>query len=204
MKIKQTLLHATLGLMLVVGFGLTFTQPVEAKEYKTRASCEKKGGIWSGSANPTRDDAGGCLFKNNKLYNSESKCSDDGGEWDASTKGCYFGNAVSTSSGPAAPATCAGVGTSIISCGGTRNSTDLQSNGIWLILLIALQILAGGVGMVAVGGIVYASIMYASAQDNDAQVKKAKDTIANVIIGIVAFALMYSVLQFLIPGGIFN
>lgn len=101
-------------------------------------------------------------------------------------------------------ADCAGVKTSIVNCDSNGKGKDLKDNGVWQILIIVLNILAGGVGIVAVGGIVYASILYASAQDNDAQVKKAKDTIGNVVIGIVAFALMYSFLQFLIPGGVFN
>ena len=60
-----------------------------------------------------------------------------------------------------------------------------------------------GVGIVAVGGIVYGAILYASAADNQAQVTKALEVIRNVVIGLVAYALMYVLIEFLIPGGLF-
>ncbi|MEP6710465.1 MAG: hypothetical protein ABJA64_01995 [Candidatus Saccharibacteria bacterium] len=91
---------------------------------------------------------------------------------------------------------CAGVDTAIIS-----NCT--QSNGVWDLLLLAINILTGGVGIVAVGGIVYGSILYASAGDKAEQVKKAVGIITNVVIGIVGYLVMYALLQYLIPGGVF-
>lgn len=99
---------------------------------------------------------------------------------------------------------CGGVTTAILECGGDKNATTVENSGIWHILLLVLNIMTGLVGILAVGGIVYASILYATAQDNGGQVTKAKETIFNVILGVVCFALMYSFLQFLIPGGIFN
>ncbi|HEY1085885.1 MAG TPA: hypothetical protein VGE34_04130 [Candidatus Saccharimonadales bacterium] len=98
-------------------------------------------------------------------------------------------------------------------CGGTEVSTlpacpdngkKLEDNAVWSILLLVINILSAGVGLVAIGGLVYASILYSSAQNNSGQVTKAKETIFNVILGMVMFALMWSFLQFLIPGGIFS
>ena len=72
------------------------------------------------------------------------------------------------------------------------------------LLKYVLWILTAGVGIVAVGAVVYAGILYASAGDNQQQVQQAKTAIKNTVIGIVAFALMSLVLNWLIPGGVFN
>lgn len=101
-------------------------------------------------------------------------------------------------------AKCGGTETAILSCGGSKDAKDVEGTGIWALLLLVLNIMTGLVGLAAVGGIVYASILYATAQDNSGQVTKAKETIFNVVLGLVSFALMYSFLQFIIPGGIFS
>jgi hypothetical protein len=109
--------------------------------------------------------------------------------------------------------TCDGYSTSIIPCSkscpdgvapvGGKCSDGSAPNSIWGILLLAINILTGGVGIAAVAGVVYGSVLYASAGGSADQVKKAKGIILNVIIGLVAYALMYSFLNFIIPGGIF-
>lgn len=100
---------------------------------------------------------------------------------------------------------CAGVETAIISCDQTGGSdAATEESGVWGLLLLALNILTAGVGIAAVGGIVWAAILYSGASDNMDQVKQAKEIIKNVAIGLVAYALMYLVLNFLIPGGIFS
>jgi hypothetical protein len=70
--------------------------------------------------------------------------------------------------------------------------------------LLAINILTAGVGVAAVGGIVYGAVLYTSAGGSQEQVKKAVGIITNVVIGVVAYALMFSVLNFIIPGGLFN
>jgi amino acid transporter len=64
--------------------------------------------------------------------------------------------------------------------------------------------MTGGIGILAVGGIVYAAILYSSSSQSADQTKKAKDIIRDVVIGIIAYASMYLLLNFLIPGGIFT
>lgn len=81
---------------------------------------------------------------------------------------------------------------------------NLSQNGVWGLLLLAINILTAGVGIAAIGGIVYGSILYTSAGGSPEQVKKAVGIITNVVIGIVAYALMFGLLNFLIPGGVFN
>jgi hypothetical protein len=99
--------------------------------------------------------------------------------------------------------TCAGVTTAIIHCDQTGGKRT-QDSGVWGLLLVVINILTAGVGVAAVGGIIYGAILYTSAGGSPEQVKKAMGIITNVVIGVVAYAAMYSVLNFLIPGGIFN
>ena len=112
---------------------------------------------------------------------------------------------VSAECDPATQSCCGGVQTSLITC--TQEGGDgapIEETGIWGILLIVINILTAGVAIVAVGGIVFASIQYSSAGGNPEQVKKAMTTITNIVIGILAYALMFAVLNFVVPGGLFN
>jgi|GEM_PF-341043 len=84
------------------------------------------------------------------------------------------------------------------------NASNIKETGIWYILMIAINILTAGIGIVAVGGLVYGSILYASAGGGPEQVKKAKTIITDIAIGLVAYAFMYAFLNFIIPGGLFS
>lgn len=97
---------------------------------------------------------------------------------------------------------CGGASTSIIEC--DEGTGAGQDSGVWALLIIALNILTAGVGIAAVGGILYAAILYTSAIDKAEQVKQAQDIIENVVIGVLAYAGMYLLVNFLIPGGIFS
>lgn len=102
---------------------------------------------------------------------------------------------------------CGKAKTSIIGgniCSGVKEGGNAEDSAIWKVLLLVLNIMTAGVGILGVGGIVYGSIMYASAGDKADQTKKAIGIITNVVIGIIAYALMYLFLNFLIPGGIFQ
>jgi len=102
-------------------------------------------------------------------------------------------------------ADCGGIPTSIVNCtqSGGQNSTIDQS-GLWGVLLLAINILTGLIALAAVGGVVYGAVLYTSAGGNQEQVKKAMGIITNVVIGVITYALMYSISNFLIPGGIFS
>jgi len=93
---------------------------------------------------------------------------------------------------------CGGVATSVISC------ESSGQGGIYDLLFWAINILTAGVGVLAVGGIVYASIMYASAGGDMEKTKKARGKIRDIIVGLIAYALMYSLINFLVPGGLFT
>lgn len=86
----------------------------------------------------------------------------------------------------------------------TSDPKSLANTGIFKLLTTILTILTAGVGLVAVGVIVYAGAMYASASNDAGRVQKAKDIIRDVIIGLVVYGFMFLILNFLIPGGVLS
>ncbi len=101
--------------------------------------------------------------------------------------------------------TSCGTPTAILSCKDVKpGSTKIEQTAVWSLLLQVLDILTAGVGVAAVGGVVYGAVLYTSAGGNAEQVKKAREVIRNVVIGILTYALMYAALNFIIPGGVFS
>lgn len=94
------------------------------------------------------------------------------------------------------------VETSII--GGGTYKDDGKGGGVYTILLLILNVLLVGVGALAVLGITIAGIQYLTAGDNEQQVAKAKRRILEVVIGLALYAALWSILQWLIPGGVFG
>lgn len=95
--------------------------------------------------------------------------------------------------------------TAIIACPDRDPAGDgIENSGIWSVLILIINILTGLVGVAALGGIIYGAILYTSAGGSVEQTKKAMGIITNVVIGIIAYGLMYVGLNFLIPGGVFN
>lgn len=115
--------------------------------------------------------------------------------------------ALGLAAAPVQALDCAGTKTAIIGgevCSGAKKDGTGDQSGIWAILILVLNIMTAGIGVLAVGGVVYGAVMYASAGDKQDQTKKAISIITNVVIGILAYAFMYLLLNFLIPGGIFS
>ncbi|MFZ2835742.1 hypothetical protein D3C85_848350 [compost metagenome] len=104
---------------------------------------------------------------------------------------------------PIASADCGGVKTSIVNCNETGGE-DVNNSGVLGILKLVINIMTAGVGILAVGGIVYGSILYTSAGASSEQTKKAISIITNVVVGLIVYALMYAITSFLIPGGLFG
>lgn len=70
------------------------------------------------------------------------------------------------------------------------------------LLKLVVNILVLGLGVAGVVGVVWAGILYLTARDNEQQAARAKTRLIEVAIGLVAWALMYTALQFLVPGGL--
>jgi len=82
-------------------------------------------------------------------------------------------------------------------------SNNENGEGIWRLLALVLQILTYGVGILATIGIVWAGIMYTTAGDSVEKTTKAKNRIFEIVLGLIAYAVIVIVAQFLIPGGVF-
>lgn len=98
---------------------------------------------------------------------------------------------------------CGGVVTSILSCNEGGGST-LEETGLWGLLILVINILTAGIGVAAVGGIIYGAVLYTTSGGSLDQVKKARQIIRDVIIGLAMYALMYAFLNYIVPGGMFN
>ena len=111
---------------------------------------------------------------------------------------------------PSTQAACGGVETAIINCDQDNtdkdgdNSVSASETGLWGLLIMTINILTAGVGVLALGGIIYGAILYTSAGGSPEQVKKARTIFTNVAIGVIAFAGMFTLLNFIVPGGVFN
>ncbi len=70
------------------------------------------------------------------------------------------------------------------------------------ILELVLSILVYGLGAAAVVGVIIAGVLYMTARDDMAQVAKAKTRLIEIVVGLIAWALMSTLLNWLIPGGV--
>lgn len=109
---------------------------------------------------------------------------------------CLFTSFISVGlffSSGALAASCSGVDTAILDCeeGGT--------GGIHHVLLLILDIMAIGVGVLAVLGIVWVGIIYLTAGDDISRATKAKRRFFEIIIGVVCYAAIYGVTGWLLP-----
>jgi hypothetical protein len=88
-------------------------------------------------------------------------------------------------------------------CRNKSQQDCLKQNPITQWVVFGINLLGVLIVIGASAMIVFAGIEYIAAADNPERVKKAKQKITNVIIGIVAFFFLYAFLQWLIPGGAF-
>ncbi|MGI6612189.1 MAG: hypothetical protein ACOX0Z_01250 [Candidatus Nanosyncoccaceae bacterium] len=77
-----------------------------------------------------------------------------------------------------------------------------KEGGISYLLGLIIKILTGLVAVAAVTSIIFAGVQYASAGDSPEKVKAAKDRITQTVIGLLLYIFMFTILEFLIPGGI--
>lgn len=83
-------------------------------------------------------------------------------------------------------------------------SNSLQRNPLINDIQTLVDFLSAGVGVVVVGAIIVGGIQYTMAGDNPQAVSAAKKRIFNALIALVAFMLIFSFLQYILPGGIFK
>ena len=67
-----------------------------------------------------------------------------------------------------------------------------------------MNLLTVAFGLLAVISLIFGSINYTTSEGDPQKASAAKRRIFNVVIAVVAYLFLYSFLQFLIPGGVFN
>ncbi|MBQ3432838.1 hypothetical protein IJG22_00895 [Candidatus Saccharibacteria bacterium] len=90
---------------------------------------------------------------------------------------------------------CGGVETVLFNCDGE------DEKGMRHILLSIMDIMGVGIGILGVIGIMVAGIQYLAAAGDETKTIKARRRIAQIIIGIICYALLWSLAQWLLPGG---
>ena len=78
---------------------------------------------------------------------------------------------------------------------------DKNGCGVFMILNLVIDILTFGIAIAATIGVTVSGITYLTAKDNEQQTTKAKRRIYEIVIGLVAYAVLYAALKFLLPGG---
>lgn len=67
-----------------------------------------------------------------------------------------------------------------------------------------INVLSVSFGIIAVISLIIAGIQYSASSGDPQAVSKAKDRILKTVFAIIAYFFLYSLLQFLVPGGVFN
>lgn len=104
--------------------------------------------------------------------------------------------------GPPSPAACDTPGASQAIDPGA-GSTSSGSTTIDRLVQSTVDLLGAITGIVIVLSIIIGAIQYMTARDNSAQVAAAKHRILMSILSLVLFVFAYTILQWLLPGGIF-
>lgn len=100
------------------------------------------------------------------------------------------------------------------SCGQQTNGDAIETavlecdgdgeEALWGLLRQIIRIMTGGIGILAVGAVVTGGILYAMSGSSPERIKQAKTIWLNTVIGLAIFAFFASVINFVIPGGIFG
>jgi hypothetical protein len=72
------------------------------------------------------------------------------------------------------------------------------------LIKISLLVLTVLIGVVATGGLAYAGVIYAAARDEQSKISEAKTIIRNVIIGLVLYGFTVAIINWLVPGSVFD
>ena len=109
---------------------------------------------------------------------------------------------VSLDTGTDKPYTC-GSGANAVK---TRFNLGCQGKGgpIEDLFYSIIRCLSVGIGLVLVASIIYAGIQYASSTGNPDQTSAAKKRIQNAFVALIFYLLIFVMIQYLVPGGLFK
>ena len=97
-----------------------------------------------------------------------------------------------------AAARCGDAETSVISCEGNGSAAIIN------IIKQVIKLLTAGIGVAAVGAVIYGAFLYTTSEGSPDKIKKAREVWTNTVIGIIMFAFMVAITNFIIPGGVFD
>ncbi len=86
----------------------------------------------------------------------------------------------------------------------TQVSDQLHKNPITTKLNDLVTLVGGVVGIVVIGNIIFGGIQYIMAGGNPQAAADARKRITNSVIALVTFFLIWSFVQWLVPGGVFG
>lgn len=78
---------------------------------------------------------------------------------------------------------------------------DKNGCGVFMILNLVLDFLSFGVAILGAIGIAIAGVQYLTASGNQAQAKKSRTRLFQIIIGLALYATLYVGINWLLPGG---
>ena len=93
---------------------------------------------------------------------------------------------------------CGGAATSVIACDGATGQAAIIE-----IVKMVVKIMTAGVGVLAVGAVIFGAILYTTSEGSPDKLSKARTVWINTIIGLLLFAFMVAITNFFVPGGIF-
>ena len=96
-----------------------------------------------------------------------------------------------------APSKCGTTKTQLIACDAKTGVGTINE-----LIRITISVLTVLIGIAATGGIAYGALLYASAHDDKSRVSNAITIIRNVVIGILLYAFLIAIVNWLIPGGV--
>ena len=74
-----------------------------------------------------------------------------------------------------------------------------DEDGVGCILRLVVDIMSIGVGILGVIGITVVGIQYLTAGGDEGKVKKSKQRMFEIVIGLVAYVVIYAALRWLLP-----
>ena len=81
---------------------------------------------------------------------------------------------------------------------------DGKGCGVYTVVNLVIDIITIGIGILSVASIIAMGIKYMTAGGDEEQAKKAKYRLLQIVVGLLAYALLYVGVQWLLPGGKFD
>ena len=75
-----------------------------------------------------------------------------------------------------------------------------DGDGVGCILRLVVDIMSIGIGILGVIGITIVGVQYLTAGGDEGKVKKSKQRMFEIVIGLVAYVVIYAALRWLLPG----